>query len=258
MILSDINAHIGNWPFRPLAITTVTQLLKKMDQLNIKRAAVANTHSIFYLNPHRGNTELFDQIKKYPERLYGVATLNPLYINALQDLTACRNEFGFKALRLVPAYHNFLLNSAESLAFAKAAGRLGMTIIVPNRIVDVRQRHWIDVERTVELDELIAFSKSLADTEIIAVEFALDGSDETIAKLKTVPNLSFDISRLHTLWPRDLPRLIKELTNKRFLFGTGMGFKVCQNGLLRIAALNNEDDIKYLGQINFTKVFCSE
>jgi len=258
MKLSDMSTHIGHWPFRQLAMTTLPQLIKKMDQLNIQRAAVYNTNSIFYRNSHCGNVELFEQTRNYPEKLYGVATLNPFYINAQQDIETCRNEFGFKAIRIVPAYHNYSLNCPESITFAKAAGRLGMTLIIPHRIIDVRQRHWLDVEANIELDELIVFGKAVANVNIVATEFAIDGSDETVRKLKDVTNISFDISRLHTLWPSDLPKLIKELTNQRFLFATGMGFKVCQNSMLRLAALKNNKDINHIGEINFTKIFCSD
>ena len=258
MKLCDVSTHIGSWPFRKLEFTEVEELIKKMDKLNIAKAAVCNTHSILYKNSQRGNEELFEDVKKYPDRLFGVATLNPLYIKARQDLEICARDFGFKALRLVPAYHNYSLNCPEAVEFAAAAGELGMALVVPNRIVDMRQRHWLDVEVNIELDEVIALSTALADVKIIATEFVLSPTENTVKKLKEAPNILFGISRIHTLWPRALGELIAALGRNRFLFASGMGFKVCENSLLRLAMLTESEDIECVGEENFVSIFCSD
>jgi predicted TIM-barrel fold metal-dependent hydrolase len=255
MNLSDVSVHIGNWPYRRLAATSLPQILEKMERLNIQRAAVCNTNSVLLRNSHRGNTELYEQINNYPEKLYGVATLNPLYVNARQDLEICRNSYGFKALRLLPAYHNYSLDCPEVVEFAKAAGALGMTLIIPHRLVDIRQRHWLDVEVNIELDELVRFSNAIGDLEIIATEFALDESDAYIAMLQAAPSISVGISRIHALWPRALPKLISKLSNRRFFFASGLGFKVGENALLRLAALNEAADINQIGELNFLRIF---
>ena len=256
MKLSDVSTHIGSWAFRQLSLTTVDQLIAEMDRLDIARAAVCNTHSILYKNSHQGNRELFEKIAEYPDRLYGVATLNPVYIGALDDLAQCREEFGFKAVRLVPSYHDYSLNDSASITFAQAAGELGMSVMVPNCIVDVRQKHWLDVETTVELDELVEFARAVADVRIIATEFVLSAREDIISQIKEAANISFGISRTHTLWPRDLPKFCASVSSKRFLFATGMGFKGGDTSLLRLAALNSAVDIEQIGEENFTNIFC--
>ena len=256
MKLSDVSTHIGSWAFRQLAMTTVEELLAEMDKLDIARAAVCNTHSILYKNSHRGNTELFEKLSAHAGRLFGVATLNPFYINAIEDLEQCSKEYGFKAVRLVPRYDEYLLTDSKSVEFAKAAGGLGMSIMVPNRIVDFRQRHWMDVEATVELDELVEFAKAIGDVKVIGTEFVLGSREGIIRRLKDAPNLLFGISRTHTLYSRDLPKLIEAVSNRRFLFASGMGFKGGESALLRLAALKNVADVEQIGEKNFTDIFC--
>ena len=58
MKLCDVHAHIGHWPFHRLPFVDAASLLAEMDRLGIRRAAVCNTHGVFYKNPQASNEEI--------------------------------------------------------------------------------------------------------------------------------------------------------------------------------------------------------
>ncbi len=72
-MIIDINATLGHYPFRQLTATDAESMTKLMDRWTIDRALVSSLHAVFYRDCHRGNLELFDQIKSHPDRFISVA-----------------------------------------------------------------------------------------------------------------------------------------------------------------------------------------
>jgi len=257
MKLCDVNTHIGHWPFRQLPYQDVKTLLKQMDRVGIEKAAVCHTHSLFYKNAHRGNEELFQQTSRHRDRLFPVATLNPLYVGSRDDLRSCVEDFGMRALRLTPPYHDYQLSCPQAVEFAQAAGELGLAVFVPFRIVDVRQRHWLDTETNISLAQLADFARATGKLTIVATEFPLTSDRPTVRLLKKVSNITLGISRIRNVVPEALSELITELGKERFLFDSGMPFKAVQCALLRLAALKKAADREFVGRKNFETLFGS-
>lgn len=261
-MLCDVHTHIGHWPFRKLPFTDANGLLKEMDRLGIEKAAVCNTNSVFYKNPQSGNEELFRimkrHIKKNRNRFFPVATLNPLYINAEEDLKRCREDFGFGILRLVPTYHNYELNDEKAVEFARRAVEMDMSVLIPRLMVDVRQKHLLDVEKTVEFSEIIEFAKTLEQGRVIGVEFPVQKDAQSIQKLLKTKNVFFGISRIPYLNRRILPDLIEKVGSDRFLFASGMPFKVPETGILKLCNIKNKRDQEQIGRKNFLRLTMSQ
>lgn len=255
MRLHDANVHLGQWPFRRLPFTDAGTLLARMDALDIERAAVAGTHAVLYRNAHEANRELAEWTDGHRDRLLPVATLDPGYPGNREDLAWCAEVLGARALRLLPRWHGFDLSAPTALDLARLAAGHGMTIVVPGRLEDSRQRHRLAPQTDVTLDELLAFAHALPDTRILATELPLRIDDAVLARLQDVPTLWFEMSRMPGGAERTFARLVEALGADRFLFGTGMPFKVPEPALLKLQTILDAAATAAIAHGNFVRLF---
>lgn len=230
-MLFDINTAIGHWPFRQLSCNTVPELRRRLEVKGIRGAAVANTHGIFYKNCHDANHELFSNISKHIDFFTGVATLNPLYPVWQRDLEQCVNEFGFRALRMLPLYHNYKLSGNEAGEMADAAGNLGIPVILPSKIVDFRQMHWMDVPRPLGFEEIKDFCERHKATNFIITEsiFSIEQLEQT-----DCANIYLEMSRYRSAYGHVLRKIIDLIGTDHVLFGSGAPFKEITPALLKL------------------------
>jgi len=254
MSLCDVNAHIGHWPFRPLPYVDAESLLSEMDRLDIERAVVASNHGLLYRNPQRANEELALAVRAHADRLVPAATLDPLYVEASGDLRRCRKDLGMKVLRLAPPYHGCTLASPELRSLAAAARDLGMTVLVPFRVEDIRQRHRLDVDRNTPVEDLFAFARAMDGLDVVGTQYSLTADAQTVEALRTAPNLRFDVTRLHSQ-PPCLQELIRAVGAQRFLFGTGMPFLAPEVPLVRLSLIEDAASREAVGSGNFRSLF---
>jgi hypothetical protein len=237
-MLFDINTAIGHWPFRRVPHESPSELRAMLGAKGITGAAVAHTHGLFYLNCHDANLELAEAISGHADFFVGVATLNPTYAAWERDLPVCREKLGLRALRLAPQYHGYRLGCPESIAIAQAAEALGMPVLLPHRVVDVRGRHWFDTEETIGFDQIAAFCEAVPEATVIVTEAcfyrdALLGEDGSVRHR----NLYLELSRARN-GMCDLPA---EIAAERMLFGTGAPLKSISPALLKLELAEVDD-----------------
>jgi len=253
--LHDANVHLGHWPLRRLPFTGVGGLLARMDALGIGRAAVANSHAVLYRNVHEANRELAALLEGHRDRLVPVATLDPNYPGCADDLAWCMETLGARALRLLPRWHGFALSDPEAIALVRLAAGRGMTIVVPGRLEDSRQRHRLAPQTDVTLDEVVALATALPGARVLATELPVRLDDAVLARVRDVPSLSFEISRMPGGADRTFARLVEVLGADRFLFGTGMPFKVPEVALLKLETVSDGDARAAIAADNFERLF---
>jgi predicted TIM-barrel fold metal-dependent hydrolase len=244
-MIIDANAYIGHWPFRPLRHNTVDDLLRLMDQHGIDKAVVSSIHAIFYKNSQAGNEELSAQIHSHRDRLFLFATLNPTYVGWREDLERCCGDMDIRGLRLFPYYHDYELLQDESLSLIAAATERGLPVALPMRVVDMRQRHWMDTSQNLSLSEIEAVVRRCPDMtflilESIGVENSPLANDRELREC----NVLFEISRMTSVLQKTLPGLLNALGPSKLLFGTGMPFKYPRPALLKMELLYAEQDVK--------------
>ncbi|HIE11617.1 MAG TPA: hypothetical protein EYP62_08385 [Kiritimatiellae bacterium] len=228
-MLFDMNTAVGHWPFRKVPHQTAEELRRMLEQAGFGGAAVANTHGLFYKNCHDANLELAEWLAPHGDFFAGVATLNPLYAAWERDLRACREKLGFRALRMVPQYHAYELSAPEAIAMATAATELGVPLLIPHRVVDVRQRHGFDTERTLGLDEIGALCAAVPEARVIVTEANFSGRmllDEDGAF--RYPGLYLESSRA------DIGSFPEPVAAERMVLGTGAPFKHLRPALLKL------------------------
>ena len=239
-MIIDVNAYLGHWPFRQLRHNTASGLLKLMDKNGIDKAIVSSINAIFYKNCHSGNEELAAETKAHRDRLIPFATLNPEYPGWEDDLKQCHEGFGMPGLRLFPHYHNYRLDSGISLYMIRDATSRGMSIAVPIRVVDRRQRHWMDNVSDLAFSDVESALRECPEARFIVLNgrgFQNSGlvRDEDLKSR----NFLMEISRLSVVLQEEIPGLIKAVGPEKLAFGTGIPFKYPAPALL-----NTSEEVK--------------
>jgi uncharacterized protein len=244
MIL-DANAWLGHYPFRSVPNNTPEGLLLLMDRHGIEKAIVSSLHAVFYRDAHCGNEELVRWVAPYRDRLIPCTTLNPTYPGWERDLRQCVEEWDMRGLRLFPLYHNYALTGRECRELVQAATERGLSIAIPLRLEDRRQRHWMDTTGELSLAEVAALARACPEAEIVVLEaLGVESSpfvrDEALAKAR----VSFEFSRMATVLQQSIPRLLEQLGPERLVFGTGMPLKYPSAALLKLELLEAPPDVK--------------
>ncbi len=244
-MIIDANAYLGHWPFRRLSHNTAQGLLALMERHKIDKAIVSSINAIFYKNCHAGNEELAVETQEYRDRLIPFATLNPMYPGWEDDLEQCAEEFGMKGLRLFPHYHNYKLTDDESLRLIDEATKRRMPVSIPIRVVDRRQRHWLDNARDLTHSEIEEIIKTRPETTFILTN-GTGWQNSQLAKKEEFKSRKFfiEISRLTSVLQESIPKLLDALGPGKLVFGTGMPFKYPMPALLKMDVLEAEDDVK--------------
>jgi predicted TIM-barrel fold metal-dependent hydrolase len=242
-MIIDSNAYIGHWPFRPLRNNTTQGLIELMDNKGIDKAVVSSIHSIFYKNSHAGNEELAADVRRYEERLIPLAVLNPRYPGWEDDLKTCVEVFGMKGLRLFPYYHDYRLNDPEALQLIEAAAGFSLPVFLPMRVVDMRQRHWFDTTENLLFADIVKVVKRFEDSVTFVIQEGIYPTENHFFDEDTPKRVFYEISRLTSVYGKNLPQLLEKVGTERILFGTGIPFKYPEPTFLKIALLHlNEEE----------------
>jgi predicted TIM-barrel fold metal-dependent hydrolase len=101
-------------------------LLKQMDEAEISMSFLyaVDAPIVYASNEYVGKL-----CKKYPDRLTGVASVNPLDKNCTDNLERAVNDFGMKGLKLHPPLQNFFINDEKVFPVYEKALELDIPVI---------------------------------------------------------------------------------------------------------------------------------
>jgi len=111
-MIIDVHAHIGvSWLGWSDRFMNVDELIKLYDKYHVDKACV-NSWLIVY-DPVAGNKEIFEAVRRYPDRLIGFAVTSPRYGRKAveQEIDRCINDYGMKGLKLHPSVNEFYADS---------------------------------------------------------------------------------------------------------------------------------------------------
>ena len=245
-MLIDINAYVGHWPFMQLKYNTCDALLERMSKFGVDISVISNLNGIFYKNTQSANEELFEEIKskaKFPDRFIPFAVINPIYAGWRDDLDVCINKYGFKGVRIYPKYHDFEILDPACIELVKRVRDYALPVAFNFRMVDSRQRSWIDtsyvkdnVIREWNLKNILPIIKAVPDAKYMVLNFANAATlnAEELALIKNT-DLLFDTSgRTIT----NMSDFLKNYGYDKFAFGTHSPILDYLTGLLRIESLS--------------------
>lgn len=151
-MLIDINAYVGHWPFQQLQYNTCKTMLGRMNTFGVDQAVISNINGIFYKNTQPANEELVDEIRsdsRFAKRFIPFAVINPIYGGWQKDMEICIKKLGMKGVRLYPKYHDYEITDPACIAAVKLARDHDVPVAFNLRMVDSRQRSWMDIDYVV-------------------------------------------------------------------------------------------------------------
>jgi len=175
------NAFVGHWSFRRLD-ASAADLLSLLDRNGIDRALVSAFESVLYRNVHAGNRELARRVAGHEDRLVPVATIDPTYAAWEDDLRECVEELGMVAVKMLPTYHDYDLDSAAARDLLDACAALDVPAIVCATLEDRRQRHPRVTLRGFEDGGTRAFTDEHVD-DLVGLLTDCPGTDVVLADL---------------------------------------------------------------------------
>ncbi len=253
-MLLDINAYVGHWPFKQLQYNTCAKLLDRMNKYSVDVSVVSNLNGVFYKNTQAANEELYDELRsnsRFRDRFIPFAIINPIYAGWRADLDFCVSELGMKGIRVFPQYHDYEVTDPSFIELVKTARDRGLPVAIDIRMVDSRQRSWMDIPVFIpgeksdiilkewQLKNVIPILREVPDAKFIIVNLAngLRVNDEELELIKKV-DIMFDTSGRSM---SDLPDLIKKFGKEKFAFGTHAPILDYLSGRLRIEYMNDSE-----------------
>ncbi len=248
-MLIDINAYVGHWPFMQLKYNTCEALGQRMDKFGVDISVVSNMNGVFYKNTQSANQELYDEIKatkRYRDRLIPFAVINPIYAGWRTDMETSINKLGMKGVRLYPKYHDYTITDPSLIELVKRARDMNVPVTFCYRMVDSRQRSWMDIDYVAltpkpewTMKNIMPIIKQVPDAKYMilnaANSLAIDKEDMEIFRRA---NLLIDTSGRSL---NDIGNILKTQGSERFAFGTHSPILDYLTGLLRIESLRETE-----------------
>ncbi|WP_236978916.1 amidohydrolase family protein [Membranihabitans maritimus] len=242
-MLIDINAKIGQWPFKKLMFEDGVSLIRRMDQFAVDRSVVSSLNGIFYKNTQTANHALYEECKSssiLKERIIPFCIINPSYSGWKYDFNKCINDWGMRGVCVYPQYHDYSISDPELIELAVLAAENDVPVALTLRMVDFRQRSWLDIEREWALQDVLPLLKEVPDAKYLILNVANSTSltDENLELFKR-SNVLMDTSG------RMLNRLsdhLKIFGDDKFAFGTHTPILDYCTPRLRIEYLDREYD----------------
>jgi uncharacterized protein len=258
-MLLDINSYIGHWPFKQLKYTTCASRLEKMNRFGIDISVVSNLSGIFYKNTQSANTELFTELSsdsRFSKRFVPFAVINPIYAGWRDDLENCVTKLGMKGIRVYPQYHDYDITDPHFIELVKIARDRGLPVAIDIRMVDSRQRSWMDIPvfdynapvktdiifKEWKLQNILPIIREVPDAKYIIVNLANDiGLNNEDLELIRKADVLFDTSGRSMMGGDTLSELLKRFGREKFAFGSHSPILDYLTGPLRIESMNTAE-----------------
>jgi len=237
--MMDVNAYVGNWPFRPLPNSTPEGLLALLNAEGIGQALVSPIEGIFYDEPQLANGKLHEALQDFPD-LIQVAVLNPKLPNWRKSLDTCCEKYRVRAIKLHSNYHHYDLKSDDAGSLFKAVGERGIPIIIQLRVQDVRAQNPLGSAPDVKFADAISAARSHPDTKFVIGAIRWGEAHGKAKEIMELPNLWMDISNIE--YTDCLRKTIQVFGTRQLLFGTHAPFFVPRSAVLKLREAELSDN----------------
>jgi len=246
-MLIDINAYTGHWPFKRLHGNSCEGVLARMNEYGTDLSVITNLNGIFYKNTQSANEELYEEInskKAFRNRFLPFGVINPIYAGWKDDFNVCVKKMGMKGIRVYPNYHDYTITDPALIELVKMARDHNVAIALTMRMVDERQRSWMDLATEWSMKDYLPLVKAVPDAKYMLLNLstgvALSPEEEALVKQ---PNILMDTSGRHI---GHFANFCKRFGAERFAFGSHFPVFDYYTGLLRIESLRPDEGDKAL------------
>jgi predicted TIM-barrel fold metal-dependent hydrolase len=196
------------------------------------------------------NHALFAAVRRTPA-LLPVPVINPALATWREHLAACLAAAPIRAVKIIPAYHNYSLRLPSLAPFIDAVNAAGLRLIVATRLEDERHRYHALALKGLPVTQVAAFLARFPSTHFLCSGL-YKPEIETLAAAHE--NFSADIAFAE--WLNTLAVLTQKIPARRLLLGTNTPLfdTRAQVDKLRLARLPAKT-LALIGSANATRLF---
>lgn len=247
MIVTDVSAFIGDYPYRCIDPATPEWLVAQMDRLGIDTAWVGHLPSFLYRDPAPGNSRLATALERFRDRLYPVPTVHPRQPNWQDDLNRAV-ELGAPAIRVYPMHLGLDPSGGEMRVLVAAAGSVGLPLLLTVRLEDWRQRHPADTAPDLPAAAVRTLIRSDSEARFVIVNGDRAFIEEVHFGLTPgeAARLLWDFAWIWGPPENHLVHLLETVGVDRFALGTGMPLRIPDTAFAKIDLIDLNDSDRSL------------
>lgn len=226
----DVNVSLGAWPFQYFREDSARALAARLEAEGISGALVGSPEAAFNPDMKQANRLLV-------KRLAGRKNLVPLpavdpTVADWHDLLKEAQDTGARAVKVLPGYHGYRLDSREALTAVETIAATGrLALVVQLRIEDERTHHPLCRIPAVSAAEVTSIARRFPELPVIAL---CAYTHELPALIKNRPNVYVDLAFVETM--RTLPSVLSRIPSDHLLFGSHTPFMYTRASLLKLLA----------------------
>ena len=237
----DVNAYIGEYPFRATPHPDPDALVRVMDREQIAEAWVGSLPGAWHRDPSHANDALLERLAPHAQRLRAVPAIRPDWPEWRDSFKRWRDR-NVPAVRAYPVHWELGTGDARLTALAAECAGARVALILTVRFEDLRQRHSLDVAYDLPAATVRELARADTGARILVNAASRDMIEEVHWGL--TPNerslLFWDIS---WIWgpPEDhLAHLFRTIGSEQFVFGTAWPLRLAQTPRANLALLPDE------------------
>lgn len=205
-MMIDAHVHIGKSTRLQIDVDG-EHLVRIADEIGFEKICCTDLTALFY-DMHEGNRLLYEEMKKFPDRIIGYASLHSTRFGgeALEELDRCAHDYGMRGLKIY---------STPEMSIAEPA-----TIPILEKTVELRFPVLAHAT-PLECEYLMAAVPEcrLMMAHAAAQPFAHGDWNRAIMAAKTYPNLYLETAS-STIDTGFLETCVRELGPEKIIFGT--------------------------------------
>ena len=236
----DVNASLGNWPFRTLRNNTPEGLLSLMDANGISQAWVASFDCVLNREPKTANTALAELVASHRDRLIPFAVIDPNFPTWERDIDFYLDELGMAGIRTYPNYHQYALDDACFGELLDCVRERGVPLEVAVRVADERMHHPLVKVPAVEIPRLECQLDRLGDAKVIFINVRHNEFPAVAQLAQQTPNIFVEISHAETIG--GVAGVLERLGQNQVLFGTHSPLLYPVSAILKLKEADISDE----------------
>lgn len=236
----DVNASLGNWPFRTLRNNTPEGMLSLMDANGIAEAWVASFDCVLNREPKTANIALAELVAPYRDRLIPFAVVNPNLPTWKQDIRLYLSELGMGGVRAYPNYHQYALDDACVGELLDCVRVRAAPLQVAVRVADERMHHPLVKVPAVEIPKFECQLSRAGDTKVIFINVRHNEFPAVAQLAQQSPNIFVEISHAETVG--GVAGVLERVGQNQVLFGTHAPLLYATSAVLKLKEADITDE----------------
>ena len=237
----DVNAFVGEYPFRNIEGGDPAGLLAAMERVGIDQAWVSHVSAMYWKDPTEGNDRLYRIGREYPA-LRPVPAVHPGLAH-WADCLARAAEAQVPCVRIDATFYGVQPHGTEMTAVVARAAEFGLPIMMAAKLEDGRQRHPHDATPDLGPAAVRGLIRSHPTVRLLVTHADRDFIEQVHfgATPEESSRIWWDICWLWGPPMDDFEHLVRSLGADRFCFGTGMPLRIPESAAAKLDLLRCSD-----------------